>query len=192
MTDHSIAASKAALRIAALSRRNGLSSEARGVFSHRIAENVMPFLTGNGFRSVSAYWPIRSETDPLPILEMLAERGIVLALPRLKAGAITFRAWRPGEPLETGEFGLSEPPAASPIIFPDIVLAPLVAFDQSGGRIGYGKGYYDAALTTLCQERPVIAIGLAFSVQETGQVPMEAHDRRLDGVATENGLALFQ
>ena len=192
MAESSIAAAKAASRAAALSRREGLSAPFREEASRRIAQYVLDYLRQRNPGCVSAYWPIRSETDPRPILEALAKQDTLLALPRLDGGRMTFRSWSWGEPLVTGGFGLSEPPADAAEAVPDIVLTPLAAFDRLGGRIGYGKGYYDAALAALERQGPVIAVGLAFCTQETKAVPNEPHDRRLNAVITEAGPILIR
>ena len=71
---------------------------------------------------------------------------------------------------------------------PDILIVPLAAFDRRGGRIGYGRGFYDRALAELAAEKPVRTLGLCFSVQEVDAVPMEPHDRRLEAILTDTGL----
>ncbi len=192
MAESPIVAAKAAFRAAALSRREGLSASFREEASRRIAEYVLDFLQTRKPNCVSAYWPIRSEVDPRPILEALAGSGTQLALPRLDLGRMTFRAWTWGESIVAGGFGLSEPSAKAQILRPDIVLTPLAVFDCHGGRLGYGKGYYDGALAELEQTGPIIAVGLAFCIQETDQVPSEPHDRRLDAVVTEAGPILIR
>ena len=74
---------------------------------------------------------------------------------------------------------------------PQVLLMPLAAFDGRGNRIGYGKGHYDRAIAALEKVSPVVCIGLAFDVQEVGEVPAEAHDRRLDALLTPTGLRRF-
>ena len=98
---------------------------------------------------------------------------------------LIFRAFTPGDELVKGPFGLSEPSADKPSLVPNIVFAPLAAFDRQGSRLGYGGGIYDATLKELRAKKRVIAIGLAYSIQEAGGVPNEPHDQRLDFVVTE-------
>ena len=64
------------------------------------------------------------------------------------------------------------------------MLVPLLAFDRSGGRLGYGAGYYDAALRKMRQRGPVAAIGIAFDEQEFPEVPQEPQDEPLDTILT--------
>ncbi len=72
-----------------------------------------------------------------------------------------------------------------PEVAPDVVLVPLAAFDRRGFRIGYGAGYYDMTLNALRTRKPVIAIGIAYALQEVRDVPTHDRDARLDLVVTE-------
>lgn len=138
---------------------------------------------------VSAYWPIGSEVDPFPLIRRLKNEGHAdICLPRVEDdGSMTFRAWAPGNALEDRPFGLSEPPASAEIVTPTLVLTPLLGFDRSGNRLGYGKGHYDRALQKLRAEGRVFVCGLAFFGQEVDEVPAEPHDIPLDWVMTERG-----
>jgi 5-formyltetrahydrofolate cyclo-ligase len=78
------------------------------------------------------------------------------------------------------------------VVVPDVLLVPLAAFDALGHRIGYGAGHYDRSLAQLRAKKPVLAVGLAFSVQEIPAVPAAAHDARLDLVLTEQDLMDFR
>jgi 5-formyltetrahydrofolate cyclo-ligase len=69
-----------------------------------------------------------------------------------------------------------------------VILAPLLAFDRKGFRLGYGGGYYDRTLAELRRTGEVIAIGLGFAVQEQAAVPSEPWDQTLDMILTECGL----
>lgn len=136
---------------------------------------------------VSAYWPIRSELNTRPLLDALAARSVATALPVMTAvkRPLIFRAFSPGDDLVKGPFGLCEPQNGKPAVEPDIVFAPLAAFDRRGYRLGYGGGIYDATLRHLRARKSVVAIGLAFSCQEIDAVPVEPHDQRLDFLLTE-------
>jgi 5-formyltetrahydrofolate cyclo-ligase len=139
---------------------------------------------------VSVYWPIRSELNTRPLLEALANRKTSTVLPVMHAvrHPLVFRAFTPGDDLVKGPFGLSEPAPDKPTLEPDIVFAPLAAFDRHGHRLGYGGGIYDATLAALRAKKTVIAIGLAYACQEANEVPIEPHDQRLDYVMTEREL----
>ena len=136
---------------------------------------------------VAAYWPIRSEIDPRPILAGLHARGQATALPVVTPDGLVFRRWSPGDPLVRARFGLSEPVAEAPEVRPDAFLVPLAAFDRAGRRLGYGAGLYDRAIAALA---PHLTLGLAFAAQEAAAVPTEPHDRPLDLIATEAALLI--
>ena len=88
------------------------------------------------------------------------------------------RAWNFGEPLVSGVWGIREPPAQAAEVEPDILLVPLVAFDRAGRRLGYGGGYYDLTVARLRAHKPVVAMGIAYAIQEIAGVPAAPHDAR--------------
>lgn len=179
---------KAALRKAALARRDGLAVEAREDAARRIAEIVLSRPEIAKADLVSAYWPIRSEVDVRPLIAALRDRGQAVALPQVTPDGLVFRLAAEGDALSPGGFGLSEPGPDAPVVDPRVLLVPLAAFDRRGHRIGYGKGYYDRALARLDAQGRALAIGIAFAAQETPVVPDGPHDRPLDGIVTEAGL----
>ncbi|WP_112663865.1 5-formyltetrahydrofolate cyclo-ligase [Microvirga flavescens] len=186
MTSPSLAETKEQLRREALARRDGLDDAFRQEASHRIAERALALPELQGLNPVGAYWPIRSEVDPRPLIEGLIARGQEVALPQMVHPHLSFRLWRPGDVLMSGSFGVHEPGPDAPEVFPTVLLMPLAAFDHTGGRIGYGKGYYDRAIAMLEGHHPLLTIGLAFGAQGIAQVPAEDHDRSLDIIVTEN------
>lgn len=182
---------KAALRRQALARRAALSAAGAARAAERLADAVLAAALVPAGAVVSAYWPMRDEIDPRPLLGTLAARGHGLALPATPppGGTLEFRAWRPGDPLAPGRFGTSEPPAAAARVVPEILLVPVLAFDRGLARLGYGGGYYDRTLADLRARRPATrAVGLAFAGQEVVAVPAGPGDAALDAVATEDGV----
>jgi 5-formyltetrahydrofolate cyclo-ligase len=100
-----------------------------------------------------------------------------------------FRAFHDEACLEAGVFGTSHPRPENATVDPEFVIAPLAAFDRRGGRIGYGAGYYDAAIADLkARKRPLRVAGIAFACQEVADVPVEPHDELLAMIATEREL----
>ena len=176
---------KNALRSHALGKRDSLSLDDRARFSDAIAARVGPFARLMGTGPVGGFWPIRSEIDPRPALRRLNETGLSLALPVITPAGMIFRAWRIGDELNVGKFGLSEPFATAPEVNPTALLVPLAAFDRRGHRIGYGAGYYDRAIARLSAHSRLFTIGICFATQEIDRVPDEAHDRALDMIVTE-------
>lgn len=139
---------------------------------------------------ISAYWPLGDEVDPRPLLLALAARGQALALPAIRAAGapLDFRAWRPGDALQAAGFGTREPLTEAPLVQPDLLLVPLLAFDSQGYRLGYGGGFYDRSLALLRRTGDILAVGLAYAAQQVAAVPREATDQPLDLVVTEAGV----
>ncbi len=177
---------KGMLRTAALARRDALDDLARDAAAQRFAAFADIFdITQNTI--VAGYMPMRNEADPLPLMRALATRGAQLALPAVVArdAPLIFRAWRDGDALIAGPFGTRHPVETVPQSVPDLVLVPLAAFDRRGHRIGYGGGYYDRTLAVLRAQKPLVAAGVAFAVQEVETVPASHHDAVLDVVLTD-------
>ncbi len=142
---------------------------------------------------VAGYAAFRDEADPRLLLLALAARGHPLALPAMigKAQPLRFQRWCEGDALVMHPYGVAEPHPDSAVVVPSVLLVPLLAFDAQGSRLGYGGGYYDRTLAALRTAGRVCAIGIAYAGQELPAVPHGAHDERLDGVLTENGLMQF-
>ena len=140
-------------------------------------------------RVVAGYWPVGDEVDLRPLLVHLHGAGFVCALPVVTAPGepLDFRRWHPGATLRPAGFGLREPGEEAPEVIPDVVLAPLLAFDAEGYRLGHGAAYYDRTLEVLRGAGTVLAVGIGFAVQEVVQVPRSKHDQRLDWIVTEEG-----
>lgn len=182
----SIDATKAALRRAALARRDAMPAEEREAAAQEIAARPFPVALAPGM-TVSGFIPLKTEIDVRPLMRKLTAMGAKLALPVVvgRGEPLVMRAWAFGAPLKGGGWGISEPPDDAPEVYPDILLVPLLAFDRAGHRIGYGAGYYDMTITALRARKPVTAIGIAFAAQEVDQVPTTPRDARLDLVLTE-------
>jgi len=144
-------------------------------------------------KSVAGFWPIKDEIDPRLLLQTLQDRGSTIALPAIVKPdhPLEFREWTPSSQLVDGPFKTLEPPAEAPIIFPDIVFVPLLAFNSKGERLGYGGGFYDRTLSQLRKMKDVFACGVAFADQETDKIPTDVFDQKLNGILTENGFRDF-
>jgi 5-formyltetrahydrofolate cyclo-ligase len=177
---------KKSLRGEAAVRRDALPGDARKAAAEAIAARAFPIAIRPGF-IVSGFMPLKSEINPLPLMRKLAEKGARLALPRIvgRGSPLSMRAWAFDAPLGRGQWGIREPMAQAPEVEPDVLLVPLLAFDRAGYRIGYGAGYYDMTIARLRGLKHVMAIGIAFAVQEVPRVPTTERDERLDLVLTE-------
>jgi 5-formyltetrahydrofolate cyclo-ligase len=135
---------------------------------------------------VAGYWPVGGEIDPRPLLAGLAKVGREIGLPRMESRTDTprFFEWRSGDALSADAFGVPAPPAKGRELRPRLILAPLLAFDRAGGRLGQGGGHYDRILALLRAEG-VVAVGLAYAQQEMDRVPTGPLDAPLDWIVTE-------
>lgn len=136
---------------------------------------------------VAGYWPLRDEIDPRPLMEVFYCEQVRMALPCVEAPdhPLVFRSWQPGAELKAARFGVQEPDPSLPDVRPSLVLVPLVAFDEKGGRLGYGGGYYDRTLAALSALGPVTTVGLAYEAQKVKAVPKARFDVALDWIVTE-------
>ncbi|MFZ1921258.1 MAG: 5-formyltetrahydrofolate cyclo-ligase [Xanthobacteraceae bacterium] len=178
---------KSDLRRQAAARRDALPADVRKAAAEAIAALPFPLPIAPG-TIVSGFMPLKSEINPLPLMKKLAEAGATLALPKIagRGKPLIMHAWAWGAPLDTGQWGIREPKPDAPEVEPDILLVPLLAFDRMGNRIGYGAGYYDMTIARLRSRKPVLAVGIAFAVQEVAAVPATERDARLDLVLTES------
>lgn len=175
---------KTAARAAAQARRQA-AHDARGDAAESAAA-LLDAALGETPGCLAGYLPIRSEIDPQPAMARLAARGAALAVPVMSGpeAALWFCCWTPGAPTRTGPFGVAIPLDDYPMQ-PDVVIAPLLAFDRTGARLGYGGGYYDRTLAAIRAARPVLAVGLAYAAQEVAALPVEPTDQPLDMIVTE-------
>lgn len=180
-----IAAAKSSLRRTAKAARAAIPVAERAAAAARLADFADLAAGGSPPAVVAGFMPFGAEIDPGPLLRALAARGARLALPRIEGDDLTFRLHAAGDPLIPGPWGIAEPAAGAPLARPELILTPLLAFDRRGGRLGYGRGFYDRALRRHSAAR---ALGVAFAAQETGEVPASPSDTPLDAVLTETGM----
>lgn len=191
--DTTISDQKAELRAAALTERDALPADVRQAGAETIANRAFPVSVAPG-TIVSAFMPMKSEINPLPLLRKLADQGAHLALPAIdkRGKPLIMRAWKFGDPFKAGQWGIREPVPEAPAVDPDILIVPLACFDRAGHRVGYGAGYYDMTIHALRAKKKIIAIGIAFAAQEIPHVPATERDERLDLVLTEREVIDFR
>ncbi|MCB1416754.1 MAG: 5-formyltetrahydrofolate cyclo-ligase [Nitratireductor sp.] len=178
---------KARLRDEVLGRRDALEAMQRIEFSLKAAEIGAAHLKIEPGMVVSGFFPIRSEIDARPLMEIVRQRGARLCLPVvLDKTTIVFRELVRGAELVPTGFGTSGPGEDAPVLDPQLLIMPLSVFDRTGGRIGYGAGHYDRAIARLLAKGMTPRLeGLAFSCQEVEAVPVEDHDQPLNAIITE-------
>ena len=185
--DVGLAERKRALRLQQRTIRQAIGLETHAAASRSAALHALTELPWRERPKVALFWPLADEIDTRPLLHALHWLGGEPLLPRMagRGRPLTFHPWRPDLALVEGRFRVWEPPASSPAVKPDIVLAPLLAFDRAGHRLGYGAGFYD---TTFASLGNVLRAGLCFACQEVDRVPADATDVPLHAVVTERGL----
>ena len=136
-------------------------------------------------KNIGGYYPSNYEIDDLDILDLLEKKNFKVSLPIIKKdNQMNFYSWSRNDPLKINKFGIPEP-VSSKIFYPDILLVPLVAYDSSLNRLGYGGGYYDRYIEKIEKIKKVTKIGLAFSFQKISSIPINQYDKKLDFIVTE-------
>lgn len=155
--------------------------------STRISEALVSAFRSLDARTVSLYWPIRGEPDLRSLIADIIAKGGRCALPVVvnRRKPLVFRQWQPGEHLEPGVWNIPVPTMGLEVE-PDIVIAPLVAYDQAGFRLGYGGGYFDRTLASLGGRPHVIGVG--FSAAAIATIYPQPHDIAMDQIVTEEGV----
>jgi 5-formyltetrahydrofolate cyclo-ligase len=134
---------------------------------------------------VGGYFPVNYEVDDLNILKLFQLQKYKISLPVIKKNFdMDFYEWSFDDPLNINQYGIPEPSLQS-LVYPDILLVPLVAFDKDLNRLGYGGGYYDRLINKITKKKKVIKIGLALSSQKIRYVPTTKYDKKLDHIVTE-------
>jgi 5-formyltetrahydrofolate cyclo-ligase len=133
---------------------------------------------------IGGYYPVNFEIDDLKLLEKFEKKKFNISLPVVKKNfKMDFYQWSFSDYLKINKYGIPEPEKKK-IVYPDVLLIPLVAFDKNLNRLGYGGGYYDRLIEELSKKKKFIKIGLAFSIQKIDKVPINVYDQKLDYIVT--------
>lgn len=183
---------KAALRTRIYARRrisHAADVAANGEASRAAMDHFLAARLHTGAAVISGFRPIRTEIDVTPLMLALHAAGHRLCVPVIqrKGLPLKFREWHPEGEMTEGAFGALVP-ASGDWLDPQLLIAPLLAFDAQGWRLGYGGGFYDRSLEGLRAQRRTLAVGFAYSNQQVDDVPREPTDQRLDAIVTEQGL----
>jgi 5-formyltetrahydrofolate cyclo-ligase len=187
---------RSALRTLLRARRTALSAQERiGAAQSLVAqlERIPEFLTDH---RIAGYWAVDGELPLMALPPGLRERGQEYYLPVVESGGVLrFAPWTPGAPIAPNRYGIPEPVAEAVDRVPadeiDVVLVPLLGFDRTGHRLGFGGGYYDRTFAYLRERdgvgRPLL-VGVGYAIQEVEPIRVQPWDVRLDYVATEREL----
>ncbi len=178
---------KKKLRVAAERKRGLIDNESAVAAGHAIAERFFNSWSPTAGSVISGFWPFRREIDTRPLMQALCDRGYTIALPETVSigKPLLFREWDFQSDLEVDAYGIPSPSRAAALVSPDWLLVPLLAFDVSGYRLGYGGGFYDITLYSLANKKKIYTIGVTYDSQEVACVPRNDRDRRLDAILTE-------
>ncbi len=188
MSPRDVKRRKRQLRKHARALRDALSPGERERMSDEVAQHVTALPAIRDAATVMVFSSFGSEVDTGTIIERLERNGRRVVLPRVEGGIIVPVAYRSGDELTGSSFGALEPARGEevPAEEIDVVIVPGLAFDRSGHRVGYGRGYYDRFLGTLGPDAR--SVGICFSAQLVDEVPHGRGDLAVDLVVTELGL----
>ena len=176
---------KKEIRTRLLNRRKALSIEERAWMSEAIIKRILRHPWFQEATTIYLYMSYREEVDTRTLLKEAIRMGKNVAVPKVRGKEMEFYYIEDCEELRPGMRGIPEPEGETISLANDesaLILMPLVGFDKAGNRIGYGGGYYDRYL----ERHPSHpTIGLAYSIQEVDELPIEETDRRPDRIVTE-------
>jgi len=140
--------------------------------------------------SLSSYYPASFEVNTIKLFETTFINKLKIFLPVVKENnSMHFYEWEKNDVLKINQFGMLEPALLSRHIIPDIMLVPLLAYDNQNNRLGYGGGFYDRYLNKyLKTHNNILTIGIAFSFQKHHKLPVSNNDVKLNYILTEKGI----
>ena len=138
--------------------------------------------------NISLYYPASYEVNVIKLLDIINVKKIKTILPVINDNTMYFYRWNKGDLLLVNKYGILEPNFASNKVIPNVMLIPLLAFDDEKNRLGYGGGYYDRFLNKyLKSNKNLLTIGVAFSFQKHKKLPTSKNDIKLKHILTEKG-----
>ena len=177
--------------------RAAIAPAAQQIAARRVARHIdLAHLLKPGAR-IAVYAAMADELSTAPLLSLLARRGAQVFMPRIEDTRRRRMSFAPlGNRWRMNRFGIAEPAGhqRQAAQFLNIVFLPLLAFDDSGTRLGMGGGYYDRALAFRLRRRRWSGprfIGMAFDCQSAAAIAREAHDVQLDAIVTPQGIRWF-
>ena len=185
---------KKQMREAVLARRDAVPPSARAAASRAIVEKCCALAKYQSANVALVYIGFGSEMETQPLFERILADGKIAVLPRVDRAsqALVLHSVRAMGELVTSKWGIREPHPDAPVVqIGDIefVLLPGVAFDRTGSRLGYGRGYYDRLL--LHADPVLVRVAAGFSCQIVDKVPTGPHDQKIDCLITENEIMKF-
>ena len=166
------------LKIRKLKNKKNIQIKFDKVFNLINTQNIL-------IKVIGGYFPVNYEVDDMDILKKFDKKKYQISLPVIKKKfEMDFYKWSFNEPLKINMYGIPEPEKIK-LVYPDVILVPLVAFDKKLNRLGYGGGYYDRLIKKLSEKKNILKIGLALSTQKINSVPTNEYDKKLDYIVTD-------
>ena len=182
---------KRALRGRLRSDRDALSAAHRADCAKNALQHLVTWQPWAAATLVGSYLTHESEFDPSLLAQAARDRGADIVYPRVNGKSMSFHHWQAGDDAEATIGGVLQPIPAAPMVDAatiDLFLTPLLGCGDSGMRLGYGGGFYDRLFAQVSGLR----LGVGFALQRVNDWEGEAHDQRLDGFLSEEGLTLFE
>lgn len=184
--------SKKKIREQILRKRDAINPQEKEILDHKIFKNLINSSFYCKASTIFTFVSFKSEVDTHKLINQAIKDGKIVGVPKIKSkekGIEVFEI-KSLKNLEKGYFGILEPKGNCPIIIPpediNLALIPGLAFDLKGGRVGYGGGYYDRYLAKVNKKTAKLALGYHF--QLLGNVPVDDHDIRINGIITDEGI----
>ena len=140
--------------------------------------------------NLSSYYPASFEVNILKLFELDVTNKMRIFLPVITGNnSMHFYQWEKNDVLQINKFGMLEPFRSFTNIVPNVMLIPLLAYDNKNNRLGYGGGFYDRYLKKyLKMHNNILTIGIAFSFQKYHKLPVSNNDVKLNYILTEKGI----
>lgn len=171
-----------------MQRRGRMPESQAQALSARICDFILHWDVYRQAEKLYFYYPLGNEVSLLAVIRDALSENRQVAFPKVEGKDLEFYRIQTLEELSKGAFHVMEPAAAGriPVRWEEaLCFVPGVAFDRCGGRFGYGKGYYDRYFARHdCRK----LAGCAYECQVTDRLPLDAWDRRMDVLVTENGI----
>lgn len=167
-----------------LEQRMKAGHKQRTAWGQVIQKQLLDWFADKPLVIVGFYWPFKGEFDARPLVETLIQQGHSAALPAVieQRMPLEFRDYIPGEKLVPGIWKIPVPKRRN-IVKPDVLIVPLVGFDDANYRLGYGGGYYDRTLAQLPAE--TITLGVGFSNARLATIYPQDFDIYMTYIFTE-------
>jgi len=174
---------KSDLRQELKQKKQQISKAAHHELSQMIVKQIETLSIFKNTQHIGIYYPIYQEVDVLALIKHLEKK---FYLPRINSqNMLEFHRCKHLNHLIPNPWGIPEPSPNNPVCIPELLIIPMLGFDLSGNRLGYGKGYYDQYLQN---KQKTFCLGVAFDFQEIHRIPDERHDIKMDLIVTESRL----